>query len=96
MKKSYQKPSIYVEAYELAQSIAANCGILASGSTLGRPTHSEPGVNNCGWALDKDVIIFIENTSCTEIEDPSDFNKDHEDLMCYNAPTANTQIFASA
>ena len=93
MKKSYQKPSIYVEAYELAQSIAANCGILASGSTLGRPTHSEPGVNYCGWALDEDVIIFNENTFCTEIEDPSDFN---EDLMCYNAPTANTQIFASA
>lgn len=92
MKKSYQKPSIYVEAYELAQSIAKNCGILTSGSTLGRPTHSEPGVNSCGWALGN-VIIFIENASCTDIEDPSDFN---EDSMCYNAPTANTQIFASA
>lgn len=93
MKKSYQKPSIYVEAYELAQSIAANCGILASGSSLGRPTHSEPGVKNCGWALGDDIIIFNENTFCTKIEDPSDFNEVH---MCYNAPTANTQIFASA
>lgn len=93
MKKSYQKPSIYVESYELAQSIAINCHLdLSQDSTLGRPTHAAPGVNNCGWDMGN-VIFFVADSSCTEEEDPTDFDWGG---ICYNAPQGATQIFASA
>lgn len=91
MKKAYQKPIIYIEEYELAQSIAQDCGYTPD-STVGRPTHSAPGVNNCGWELDGD-IIFIDNTACTEIMDP---DEEIGGVGCYNTPTGNTHIFASA
>lgn len=98
MKKSYQKPCIYVELYELAQSIAVNCHLDPSElSSFGHPTHAAPGVNNCGWDMGN-VVIFVENSGCTYDEDPDSFTGKDENgtAICYNAPQNATQIFASA
>lgn len=90
MKKSYQKPHIYVEEFELAQSIAVNCD-YSSSSTTGHPTHASATV--CGWYVSDGLVYFTAEPACTEIADPGDFNDDN---MCYNAPIAGSQIFASA
>lgn len=94
MKRSYQKPRIYVESFELAQSIARNCDVDPSdASTVGRPTHNDPGVRNCGWDMGNNLIFFVAESACTKIEDPNDF---YWGSICYNAPQGETQIFASA
>lgn len=98
MKKSYQKPSIYVESYELAQSIAVNCHLdLSQISSVGRPTHAAPGVNSCVWDMGN-VSIFTADVDCTIIEDPADFSGESQNgtAICYNAPQDAIQIFASA
>lgn len=93
MKKNYQKPSIYVEEFELAQSIAVNCHLTPDpSSTTGHPTHNNPGVDNCNWVVGG-TIIFTESSGCNLIEDPDGFSGDG---FCYNAPQDQIQIFASA
>lgn len=97
MKKSYQKPSIYVESYELAQSIAVNCHLdLSQVSSVGRPTHAAPGVNGCVWDMGN-VSIFTDDSGCSIVEDSDSFSYgEGPGAICYNAPQNAIQIFASA
>lgn len=90
MKKKYQSPKVYIESFELSQTIASGgCG-AAHNSHFGGPTHWSK--TTCGW---KDpsygVIVFAHDTACNLKVDP---NTDYNGI-CYNAPSAGNSIFGS-
>lgn len=56
MKKTYEKPRIYIERLELAEHVASGCGLIVryGGNTTCKFTD-----------LDGDVSVLFEGTSCT-------------------------------
>ena len=82
MKKTYLKPSLYVESFSLTQSIAKGCTAEVHG--LG-----EPSINNsdtCGWDFEgMTFFAYGVNPDCVHGE---------LELVCYNAPNGNI-MFAS-
>lgn len=77
MKKTYVKPSLYVESFGLTQSIAAGC--TAQNSDLGTPSHAMPQF--CGWDFMGQTYFSAgvnEDCKAGEIE-----------IVCYNAPNGN-------
>ena len=82
MKKTYMKPSLYVESFSLTQSIAKGC----TAQKFGVGTPSQGNEIECGWDFDgQTYFTFGVNKDCTagEIE-----------LVCYNAPNGSI-MFAS-
>lgn len=49
MKKVYVKPALQVEYFGLTQSIAAGCGAVPGGNSLGKPNHWDK--STCGWDM---------------------------------------------
>ncbi len=86
MKKSYQKPAIYVENFSLSQSIAATCGQGNPDSTVGKPTNADP--YSCGWDDGVGVIFSVSNV-CNDVEDVDT----PLDAGCYNNPNGGVHIF---
>ena len=79
MKKTYVKPQILFDSFELSQDIAAGCefknGLQAQGA--------------CGYAT-RNGVVFVEGVEGCEYTQP-----DTNDALCYHVPTENTNIFAS-
>lgn len=100
MKKPYIKPKAFVENFNLAQSIAINCGHDWTGTT-GHPTHADPNTPTCGWSLGN-IVYFdqsLAGTKCTEDADPDSWElggSGGTPTICYNAPAGAPQAFASA
>ena len=92
MKETYVKPQLHVEYFTLSQSIAKSCGYVDE-SYIGAPTHSEPGVDGCGWRTNNDdsSSIVIWSDGCNI---PGNDNTQVDD-GCYNAPSIAGAIFAS-
>lgn len=82
MKKTYMKPALYVENFELSQSIAAGCTAQKAG--LGTPSYS--GGSVCGWE-------FLGQTYFANGINP-DCEAGEIEIVCYNAPNGNI-MFAS-
>ena len=77
MKKTYSKPALYAESFELAEHIAACSGF--------NPAH-RPATGNhwnsatCVFELDTGFTIFNDPNIC-EITDPNSVT-----INCYNGP----------
>ena len=91
MKKAYIKPVVYMEKFDLSQSIAAGCGAVAGGSSLGKPAHWSK--ETCGWNLGN-MILWAESTgNCTDI---IEIDEPVENIgICYNNPSGGSSIFSS-
>lgn len=90
MKAAYTKPQLHVEYFAMSQSIAASCGAVAGGSSLGKPSHW--GKADCGWDMGN-MIIWVggEGNPCT-----FPWGEDDEwEGVCYNNPTSSNGIFGS-
>lgn len=87
MKQVYVKPRMIVERFALSQSIALNCGISSTGSTLGKPNSGDS--STCGWDVGGE-ILFLAAPICT---------KPTTDEMigsyCYNNPNPESALFSS-
>lgn len=90
MKKTYQKPGIYVENFGLSQSIAANCGAANPDSTLGYPALTDK--NTCGWAIDGGVSVWTQSSNCTYPTTGESLEINGQ-IVCYNNPNSGLNIF---
>lgn len=97
MKKTYQKPIVVVENFELTEHIAS-CGstTVGSGNAFGKPNHY--GGTNCEFKISDSggIALFLEsNNECT-----MEVQVDEEGNLvgwagCYNTPDGNISMFAS-
>lgn len=78
-----------MEKFDLSQSIAAGCGAVAGGSSLGKPAHWNK--DTCGWDLGN-VILWVESTGHCNADVGT--NEDFEGI-CYNNPSGGSSIFSS-
>ncbi len=86
MKKTYQKPGIYVENFGLSQSIAATCGAGKPDSSLGQPLQDTK--QTCGWG-GNGISVWLTNPPCqTPLDEDSRFGD-----FCYNNPNGGLTIF---
>lgn len=93
MKQSYVKPRIIIERFALTQSIAAGCGAITGGNTLGGPTSGS--VNTCVWDMINYALFVTTNNNC----DPVYAVEPDENVLvngyCYNNPEGGTAVFSS-
>lgn len=91
MKKTYQKPGIYVENFNLSQSIASTCGAANPDSTLGQPGFESK--TSCGWDIGSGAIVWPANSVCTfPVKGDSAPGADGS-IVCYNNPEGGMNIF---
>lgn len=87
MKKKYSKPELYIESFQLTQSIANRCGANATGGEFGTPLHLDK--NQCAWQFMPGVNLWSEGMGvCNE------YAPDYFEGLCYNNPNGEG-IFAS-
>lgn len=83
MKKTYVKPEVYFESFELSANIAAGCGAGYKGKV------NSHDINSCGCYFNSRVIFNTERI-CT------DFTQDGTEYgLCYDIPNGDNKIFAS-
>lgn len=84
MKKTYVKPDLFCEEYELSVAIAGNCGSQFSAFNV-----NASNVYTCTYK-DVDYFLFVNtNTNCTEYPEYDD------DMICYVTATETTLAFSS-
>lgn len=86
MKKTYQKPGIYVENFSLSQSIASTCGAAKPDGSLGRPLQATK--ETCGWGDEHSSFWLDGVTTCKTAWDDSPTG-----FVCYNNPEGGMNIF---
>lgn len=89
MKEIYVKPKFYIESFVMSQSVAAGCGAVPGGTSLGKPGHGDK--STCGWDMGN-VVVWVDKDHGCSIPYPADgeFNG-----YCYNNPNGGTSIFGS-
>ena len=80
MKKTYVKPEVYFENFELNANIAAGCG---TGFNHNNTNFSN--ADNCNYLFGADKV-FLNFDSCTLVQ---------QDKFCYDVPTDSQAIFSS-
>lgn len=73
MKKSYVKPQMYFESFQLSASIAAGCTFKANAAE-----------NVCAFKDPDFGMIFTDSVEACKITPPSG-----NDKVCYHAPSGN-------
>lgn len=81
MKKTYVKPKVYFESFELSANIATGCKLISNAAQ-----------NVCA-VTDNDlgVTYFSDTASCGPGYTPPGPN----DQICYGSPQANNNVFTS-
>ena len=84
MKKTYEKPMLYAETFELMEHIA-------SGSCLNATTPTTFADYSCPYYAEGYGIIFMDgNASCTDIQHFDEGDVSQDPLTCYQGiATAN-------
>lgn len=90
MKRTYVKPALVMEQFNLTQSIASGCGEFVNNGSLGKPGQAQ---GTCGWDMGN-FIVWVADSSlgCTQ-DWPAD--QPYADIICYNNPNGNQAIFSS-
>lgn len=84
MKKTYVKPEVYFESFELSASIAAGCSAgFNHGNTNFGNAHS------CYFEYGTDRVYLSTTQGCTLTDNVSD------DEICYHVPFSQSKIFSS-
>ena len=86
MKKTYSKPVIVFESFQLATSIAGGCalGTKPSVDVGGFQVFADTG---CG-AMPQEV--FTDSNDCNTLP-----QEGKDDNICYDVPTADSNVFSS-
>lgn len=85
MKRTYTKPELFCEEYELSVSIAGNCGVEMR-------TH-EVNTNDwktCGFKMGFDWL-FVSETNCNTRPE----GEDGDNGICYMQPIESAKVFHS-
>lgn len=85
MKKSYVKPQVYFEDFQLSASIAAGCG-----SGLNRTDANFGSANSCSYDLEGFGNIFLSRSTCETV--PPD---ESLEMACYHNPDDVQRLFSS-
>ena len=86
MKKSYVKPQVYFEDFQLSASIAANC---ADGYKNDPNVTPRDAVSGCGYTLNGNKV-FVSSPDCYyESQTGEDYG------LCYHVPADANRLFAS-
>lgn len=94
MRKTYQKPHIYAESFDLVEHIAGPCGGTASAVEYFQVNVRDS--EHCTFIDlydDPNIVLFTDSDSRCNDKWPADFQ--YSDIKCYNNMTANYKIFAS-
>ena len=84
MKKTYSKPELFCEEYELSVSIAGNCGVEMRAHQVNTSTYK-----TCGFKMGPDWL-FVTEKFCDTWP-----GEDGDDGICYMQPVANSLLFSS-
>ena len=79
MKKTYQKPVLMYESFELSTSIAAVCALKSNAAWMSCPVLIPE------WGIE----VFIEPGICTY------YAPDAKDKVCYHTLTDDNSVFTS-
>ena len=83
MKHKYVKPTLSLELFCPAQSIARDCADFIPRSQL---TYGD--INACRWDLGGGASVFAANSTCT-------IDGEGMGFACYNNPSEGNYIFRS-
>lgn len=83
MKKTYVKPEVYFENFELSANIAAGCGAGYKGKVTSHDIHT------CGYTYYNGYTVFSQGICDYETQDGNEYG------LCYDIPTGDNKIFAS-
>lgn len=79
MKKTYVRPEVYFESFELSANIATGCKLISnSAQFVCSVTDNELGVT------------YFTDSACKGYNPPDD-----KDKVCYGVPQANNNVFTS-
>ena len=81
MKKTYAKPQIVFESFQLTANIAGDCNTRPNSTN-----EATCGYNDNGW------IVFQNSSVCTDIQVDPDGKHNR---LCYHVPTGDMSVFAS-
>lgn len=86
MKKSYVKPQVFFESFQLSANIAGDCGANGIVKTFAK--------NACGVPYGSSGTVFVSTVSgCTTHIDTPDEEQGYN--YCYHVPNANDKLFSS-
>lgn len=89
MKKTYTKPMIAIEKFNLTQTVAQSCGVDRSSNTVGVPSSADK--STCGWDVGGTILWVGPTTGCNfPVDENTEVNG-----MCFNNPNGGATIFAS-
>ena len=83
MKRVYEKPVLYVERFNLSQTIADTCGDKLE---IGNPLQASK--KTCAWKVGSVVIFMDSKNNCALLT---------QELsgVCYHAPEGGRNVFSS-
>ena len=80
MKKTYAKPQIVFESFQLTANIAGDCNTRPNSTN-----EATCGYNDNGW------IVFQNSAVCNVLAGPDgNYNR-----LCYHVPTGDISVFTS-
>lgn len=80
MKKTYTKPELYFESFELSANIATGCGIITKTLTENACGYIQPGVG----------VLFVDSSTGCDYQ-----GADGDNSVCYHVPTSDVKLFTS-
>ena len=81
MKKTYAKPQIVFESFQLTANIAGDCNTGPNSAD-----EATCGYNDNGW------IVFQNSAVCIDVKVGPD---DNYNGLCYHVPTGDISVFTS-
>ena len=85
MKKSYVKPQVFFESFQLSANIAGDCGANGIVKTFAK--------NACGVVFGNSAVFVSTVAGCTIHIDTPEEEKEYN--YCYHVPNANDKLFSS-
>lgn len=87
MKKTYVKPMLSKESFDLTESIATGCGNPNGvNATMTTP-------ENCTWTINSMTYFLESNAAC--MPDAGGLGEPDSDMFCYNGMTGGMPVFRS-
>lgn len=82
MKKTYVKPEVYFENFELSTNIATGCEYKSN--------HTK---NQCAWYVEGIGNVFLSDVTTCNYKQPDSEKNDYG--ICYHVPLDKSNLFTS-
>lgn len=95
MRKTYNKPVLYAESFELLEHIAS-CRVdgLGTDSKVYATFKDGSATGDCTF-VDANITLFYNNNCDLDLFDDGDYDVSHLGLDCYNAFSTPNTLFSS-